>query len=200
MPSISITNNQGQQFYIRLLKQTDAAQLGHFFERLSKQTCQRYAPHPMTPSFAQSLCETPSLLASRLIIYPANNQQIVGYFILDSFLPNQYPDDAKRYQSYAMPLTSNSRIFAPCMADAFQSQGLASAAMAFIKQYAATQAADKIVLMGGTQATNAQAVRFYQKNGFEPLGRFTTTNQSNHVIDNIDMVLPVSTNTLTGSI
>jgi ribosomal protein S18 acetylase RimI-like enzyme len=41
----------------------------------------------------------------------------------------------------------------------------------------------RIVLMGGTQATNPRAIRFYQKFGFKTVGEFITD------INNYDMIL-----------
>ena len=58
--------------------------------------------------------------------------------------------------------------------------------MPHVIKMAQTSKISSIVLMGGTQKSNRQAVRFYQKNGFIELGEFQTD------VANIDMYLPIT--------
>lgn len=174
-----------QTFTLRAITNDDALKLGDFFEGLSTNTCKRYGPHPLTISYANKLCSTEFLntdIALRLII--ENNEHIVGYMILT---PEKMPNEINRYKTYQIDLSANTHwIFAPVIADKFQSHGLSSQVMPHVIKMAQTSKISSIVLMGGTQKSNRQAVRFYQKNGFIELGEFQTD------VANIDMYLPIT--------
>ncbi len=80
-----------------------------------------------------------------------------------------------RYASYGIDLDfSVDPVFAPCIHDDYQNQGLASLAMAALLPILAQANINSLVLMGGTQAPNLVARNFYKKFNFQALGEFYT--------------------------
>ena len=97
---------------------------------------------------------------------------IVGYFILEFELS---PYEKSRYQSQGIELTQGLDVlFAPSIADDFQNCGLASLVMPEIISQTRRKGIRSLVLMGGTQATNARAIAFYEKFGFKKYGGYQT--------------------------
>jgi RimJ/RimL family protein N-acetyltransferase len=181
---ISIQTKIKQDFVFRALKKNDAEILGAFFESLSQQTRAKFGPHPLTAAHAQSsLCENVGMdKVSRFVIVSAKD--IVGYFIVDF---NDYPHERARYLSYGINLDfSVDPVFAPCIHDQYQSQGLASLAMQALLQNLSKTAIRSLVLMGGTQLPNLVARNFYKKFDFQELGEFYTKHNG---LNNVDMRL-----------
>ncbi|WP_440906214.1 GNAT family N-acetyltransferase [Catenovulum sp. SX2] len=192
MHATIFSNQQGERFVFRQLHQQDTVELAHFFAGLSDATRSRYAPHPMTAAYAHTLCSDEKLISTRYVICTAKHNKIIGYLILDNYSAESYPEDAARYQNYQLTLSANSKVFAPCITDDYQSKNIASAVMPALIQQAQLLGTDQIILMGGTQKTNVQAVRFYQKAGFLELGQFTTLDKNQQPLDNLDMALTLA--------
>ncbi|WP_111977296.1 GNAT family N-acetyltransferase [Algibacillus agarilyticus] len=196
--STTIYCKAGNAYHLRLINADDGDALGRFFEQLKAATRLRFGPHPLTADYAKSFCEKikhePNLINAFVIeavMSSKHNQSkqtsnIVGYVITDSDL-KKYPHDVNRYADYGVNLNAGKHwVFAPCIADALQSSGLATAALTVIKQKATQLAISSLILMGGTQTSNSQAVAFYKKNRFKTLGAFKTE------VDNIDMHLEIT--------
>ncbi|MBV5297223.1 MAG: GNAT family N-acetyltransferase [Rhodoferax sp.] len=159
-----------KDFVLRSLRHDDSAALGWYFDSLSPASKSRFAPHPLTQTTAQELCATEQSATLRLAIEMAG--KIIGYFILE---PEMSMHEAARYRQFGIALESGKDfLFAPSVADAFQNRGLASLAMPHLLQLARQSGARSLVLMGGTQATNARAIAFYEKFGFQRFGGYQT--------------------------
>ena len=181
---IPMQTRNNQDFVFRALNKNDAEMLGAFFESLSQQTRAKFGPHPLTADYASSyLCEKLGMdKVSRFVI--ASPKDLVGYFIVDF---NHYPHEKTRYLSYGIDLDfSVDPVFAPCIHDQYQSQGLASLAMQALLQILGKTAIRSLVLMGGTQLPNAVARNFYKKFDFQELGEFYTKHNG---LNNVDMRL-----------
>jgi RimJ/RimL family protein N-acetyltransferase len=169
---VKISGQDGTQYTFRKLEQADSALLTTYFLALSKETQSRFGPHPLTAEYAKKLCDLPQDSADRFILLTENQDQIIGYFIVEY---GGAPDEAKRYQAQGIDLDPKlDPIFAPSMADAYQNKGLASRVMPLIIGAAKEKYARSLVLMGGTQETNHRAIAFYEKFGFKRYGRFQT--------------------------
>jgi ribosomal protein S18 acetylase RimI-like enzyme len=70
------------------------------------------------------------------------------------------------------------------VSDEFQNRGLGSLMMKHVIAVARRLGRRRMILSGGTQATNARAIHFYQKHGFRKVGEFETPG-----MNNFDMVL-----------
>lgn len=167
----------------RELNMGDEIMLGCFFESLSEDTRSKYGPHPLTKEHASVLCGTiGNDNVTRFIILDAS--EIIGYFILDF---NFFEHEAERYRKYGIELDSKiDPVFAPCIADSCQNQGIASGAMNILLDYAKAKNLRSIVLMGGTQEPNTLARCFYKKFGFKEYTIFYTGYNNKN---NIDMML-----------
>ncbi|MBL8095356.1 MAG: GNAT family N-acetyltransferase, partial [Anaerolineales bacterium] len=74
------------------------------------------------------------------------------------------------------------------VADGYQSVGLGGQVLAHVLDLARQLTRRHVVLLGGTQATNARAIHFYEKHGFRTIGSFEEPAGA----DNFDMVLTLS--------
>ncbi|MFT6909959.1 MAG: GNAT superfamily N-acetyltransferase [Oleiphilaceae bacterium] len=181
---ISIQTKNKDMFSFRALEKSDAEMLGNFFESLSNQTRSKFGPHLLTLEYAKStLCENIAIdNVSRFVI--VSPKVIVGYFILDF---NDYPHERDRYLSYGIDLDfSVDPVFAPCIHDKYQSQGVASLAMKALLHVLDKSKIKSLVLMGGTQEPNVLARNFYKKFNFQELGEFYTDHND---LNNVDMRL-----------
>ncbi len=174
-----ITAKNGTEFQFRALSKTDVRLLGNYFESLSAESRSRFAPHPLTHEHAHYLCFLENDSAKRYVVLPEQEDEIAGYFILDS---RQSAHEVERYQAVGIDLSSGLHLlFAPSVADKYQNAGIASAAMPLLLQTAADLGADSVVLLGGTQSTNPTAIALYQKFGFQYVTSYWTD------IENYDM-------------
>lgn len=178
MSVIFIKAKDGRQCSLRLLEPCDSEAFGRFLQALSPATTCRFGPHPLTSQQAITLCQgLRQDSAQRWVI--EDKGIIVGYFILERNIADH---EAERYSAQGVSLVSPlDVIFAPCLADAYQNLGLASAAIRPLMRQLKQQGARSMVLMGGTQATNQRARHFYQACGFVEYGAFQTE------VENIDM-------------
>ncbi|WP_411993718.1 N-acetyltransferase family protein [Agarivorans sp. DSG3-1] len=175
---ISIEAKHDRTFILRLIERGDAEALGAFFQGLSPATTCRFGPHPLTQQQAKHLCEAISTdSAERWVIM--DKDLVAGYFIVERHISSE---EAERYSRQGVSLQAElDVIFAPCIADAYQNAGLASAAIKPLMRHVKQQGARSLVLMGGTQESNHRARHFYKACGFDEYGGFHTE------IYNIDM-------------
>jgi diamine N-acetyltransferase len=181
---ISIKSKSHETFIFRHFKQDDADILGEFFESLSDNTRSKFGPHPLTAEYASStLCKT--IGTDNVVRYViASTREVIGYFILDF---SEYPHERERYLNYGINLDfSCDPVFAPCISDKHQNQGIASLAMNAMLQIIDRSKVKSLVLMGGTQEPNVLARNFYKKFGFKELGEFHTDHNG---LNNVDMRL-----------
>ncbi|TAA48401.1 GNAT family N-acetyltransferase [Corallincola spongiicola] len=170
MDPISITCGD-QQFSLRLLHRDDGAALARYFAQMGEDTRRRFGPHPLTEAFADELVQKGDDSADRFVM-TSDDGKIAAYFIFER---QAFPHEMQRYAEQGIVLAAGQDIsFAPSVADAYQNSGVASAAMPALIGYARSMGAKSLVLMGGTQATNERAVRFYEKFGFRRHGGYQT--------------------------
>lgn len=176
-----ITSKTGKEFIFRELQNDDNIRLGLFFESLSNETRLKYAPHPLNQEFAEKLCCHLDKNTIRFVVL--DTDEIVGYFIID-FNYNEH--DSHRYKNYGISIDPKlDPLFAPCIADKYQNQGISSQAMNYIFDYCRKIKIRSLILMGGTQESNITAVNFYKKSGFQECGVFFTEYNT---LNNIDMI------------
>lgn len=167
-----IAGFDGKEYVLRKLETADGAMLSEYFNGLTAMTKVRFGPHPLTADFAFAVCGKQDDTADRFVILMKGKQEIVGYFILEFELS---PHESGRYLSQGVVLEQGLDVlFAPSVADALQNCGLASAVMPELIAHCRRKGARSMVLMGGTQATNARAIAFYEKFGFVKYGGYHT--------------------------
>jgi GNAT superfamily N-acetyltransferase len=175
-----IISHREKEYSLKLLDKDDSEALSRFFFRLSDETRSRFGPHPLDEQYAGRLCAASGTeIAERFVL---NIQDmIIGYFIIDPEIPGH---EAHRYTSYSIELKSMlDCMFAPCLADDYQSKGLGAKVMPYLVEHCRRKGYRSLVLLGGTQETNEGALHFYRKFGFRTYGGYHTS------VFNLDMRL-----------
>lgn len=166
----------GLPFNFRPLTAPDHHILGEYFLGLSEQTKALYGPHPFDQATADKLCAEINYADTIRFIatLPAEGQeQVIAYFILMLGLT---PGEMERYPKAGIAVDPKlDCLIAPCVADAYQSQGLGSPCMRHMISVARRLGRRYFLLMGGVYAHNERAVHFYQKTGFQMVAPFTPT-------------------------
>ena len=163
----------GSILTFRPLIQEDAPQLGRYFLGLSEQTKRKYAPHPFDQAIADDLCaridyaDTVRMIA---VLQGETQEEVIAYFILQLNVP---PYEIERYAQAGVTLDPKKDcLIAPSVADSYQNQGIGGPLMGHVARIASRLGFRHLLLMGGVYCDNAQAVRFYQKNGFKTVSTF----------------------------
>lgn len=163
----------------RPLQAADAPALGQLFMGLSEASRALYGPHPLTAAFAHALCQQPAV-AGRCRWLVMHGDEVVAYLLLDEAAGCA---ELTRLQGYGLSLPAVPlRLFAPLVAEPWQSRGVMNAAMPQLLAQLIQPEACGLLLLGGVQVANLRAQRFYRKWGFVELGRFHWQG-----CDNIDM-------------
>ena len=98
-------------------------------------------------------------------------------------------DDVARYSQVGILLQSATDCtLAPSIADAYLNKGTGSIVMQHVLETARRLGKQRMVLMGGVQATNDRAKHFYEKHGFRWVGDFESPSGFN----NHDMILDLA--------
>jgi ribosomal protein S18 acetylase RimI-like enzyme len=159
---------------IRRLNENDFGLLANYLADLSEKTRQRFAPH--------------SFLQLDLEAYYADFQINIGYvglyeskIIAYSIIKLGYlPKDFQRFQSYGILLPeSEVCTFAPSVADAWQGKGMGEKIFHFICQDLSDLPLQWMILWGGVQSSNQNALKYYQKLGFQTVGCFERAGVAN---------------------
>ena len=181
----SVQLRSEEEAVFRPLEAGDAEALGDFFVGLSEATLALYAPHPFDRATAQELCgnirntETTRMIAT---VGEGGAERIIAYFIL---VWSALPGELTRYADVGIDLASREGCtLAPCVADAYQDQGVGSVLMAHVIPLARRLGFKSIVLFGGTREANVRAIHFYEKHGFRKVGEFIGES-----VNNYDMIL-----------
>lgn len=155
---------------LRHLAADDAPALQALFESLGDLTRRRFQPHALDADTARQLCRAAGGPTLRLVV--ADAMELIAYFILE---PRVSHHEIERYRDQGISLVPGlDFMFAPVVVDAWHGKGLASQAMPRLLALACSAGARSLVLMGGTQATNAPAIAFYEKFGFVRHGGYRT--------------------------
>jgi diamine N-acetyltransferase len=178
----NIVLNDNRVVAMRLLQQGDANTLYHYLTGLSAESRSRFGPHSFDRDTVNHICNNLTDDVQRFVSIADNC--IVAYMLVRK---GMIEGDAERYAQHNIFFDAETTVtYAPSVADDFQNTGLGSTMFAVILQQIKLQGNHAIILWGGVQATNARAVHFYTKHGFEPKGNFWFDGK-----DNIDMLLNV---------
>lgn len=166
--------SSGESVQLRPLVETDGPLLAAYLGGLSLETRAKYRPHDFTAEVAHQLCarvgDDPSLGLVG-VSGEGENPRILTYFIVHRAISEA---DQKRYANYGVALQEDTDCqFAPSVADAYQGTGLGSRLMPLRREIVRGQGFRRMILWGGVYISNQQAIRFYAKNGFQVVGRFT---------------------------
>jgi diamine N-acetyltransferase len=166
----SLTTRSGEKLRIHPLEASDAEKLAEFLSRLSPET-RRFSPFSSYDlEAAQEMCDAIAQY-DKLRFVIENSAAMVGllefsFAILES--------DTARYAAYNITLDPATDCrFGLTLADDTQNKGVGTLAVPFILDVARKFGKKRILLWGGVFADNARAIRYYEKNGFKTLGKFS---------------------------
>jgi GNAT superfamily N-acetyltransferase len=122
---------------------------------------------------SDDLCATINVAeALRLVaVVPGpTGEEIIAYFIL---LLGVTDYELARYAQCGIALHSQTDCtVAPSVADRYQNSGLGSRCFQYLIELARRLGRQRMLLLGGTQASNHRAIHFYLKHGFRMIGSF----------------------------
>jgi RimJ/RimL family protein N-acetyltransferase len=169
---------------LRPLHADDINKLTSFLVGLSLVT-RRFSTFPSYDRVtAQALCEAINRYDKlRFVVEIGASEEIIGLFEFSFDIPN---GDILRYAQQGVVLDARYDCrFGPTLSDAYQNSGVGSKVFPYIVDVAKRFGKERIVLWGGVLRDNARAIRFYEKQGFRPVGMFV----SHDGIDSLDMIL-----------
>ena len=161
----------GTPITARALTANDGDKLAAYFAGLSTETRRRFGPHPLDAITAHQLCqEADAQRVIRLVAEDHAKQHLLAYFILELTIG---PHEQQRYTERGIHLEAERDCtFAPSVADDWQNRGLGSPLLRHLCEHARQLGRRYMLLMGGTQCSNARARHFYAKHGFVTVGHY----------------------------
>lgn len=170
-----------QFLQMRLLKFDDSERLLKYFDGLSELTKSRFAPHGFESQSIENICEDIGKdTCFRFVALEVDPEQIVGYFIAQNAISE---NDRNRFLQNKITLNSEECCsIAPSIADNYHGLGVAKALFEFMCGHLKEQQKQHLILLGGVQKENRQAISFYQKMGFSEAGEF-----DRHGVFNLNM-------------
>jgi ribosomal protein S18 acetylase RimI-like enzyme len=166
---------------IRLLQKDDEERLFNYFSQLSAESKSRFGPHLFDRETVRYIVNEQGGNIFRYVALD-KQQEIVAYMLIKKGML-----EGEQYRLRQNNVAFEEALFctyAPSVADAWQSSGLGSAMYRVIEQDIRDKTPYRfIILWGGVQATNAKAIGFYQKQGFQQIGSFWYDGK-----DNYDMI------------
>ncbi len=176
----------GETGLIRPLAASDGQRLGGYFTSLSAETRRRFGPHGLDQQTADDLCadiDVSQVLRMVAVLRGPSAEDVIAYFIL-MFGVTRW--ERERYAGQGITLEdARDCTLAPSVADAYQNVGLGGIVFSHVAAIARRLGRARMVLLGGTQVTNARAVHFYVKQGFRTIGAFEYPDG----VGNYDMLL-----------
>lgn len=162
----------------RPIKEGDVPHLIKYFGGLSASTKSYYGPHTFDEPTLSAICDENHEGHRAFVTMHAG--QVVGYAVVKK---GYTKGEQYRFPKYDIDMdTEHYYLFAPSIADAYQSKGVGSTMLVFIERHLRKIGGTHLILWGGVQMRNARAIRYYEKNGFVKLGQF-----HHEGLDNWDM-------------
>ncbi|MFD7639360.1 GNAT family N-acetyltransferase [Kitasatospora sp. NPDC059795] len=180
----------GSVVVLRPLTHADSGHLADFLAALSPASRRFSTFDGYDLAHARELCDAIARYDKlRLVLEDGSSGLIVG---LLEFSLALVPSDIARYRSAGIRLDESTDCrFGPTLADDHQGRGLGTLALPLVAETARLLGRTRIILWGGVRADNLRAVRYYEKNGFRPIGSFTEPDGSR----SLDMMLDLDPGT-----
>ncbi len=178
--SMTIKLGNDQSINIRQFKSSDILPLYAYLQNLSQETRSRFGPHPFDWEYVKAIAPEKKEVTKRFIAISADTQEVVAYLLIQIGLVKEDLERYKRRGQLIKPESSAS--FAPSVTDQWQGTGLGIVLTKYVETISFDLGVRELVLWGGVQATNEKALRFYEKLGYRPMGKFYSEGK-----ENIDM-------------
>lgn len=153
---------------VRKLLPADFDALLHYLQHLSTHTKNRFGPHAYDADALIGLYDAPDVRG--YVAMEKNSPLIIAYAIVkDGILKH----DRDRLLQYQYPIGEPySCTYAPSVADNWQGKGIGKIMFRFIVNECRDRGRHQIILWGGVQCSNENAIRYYDSLGFVTLGQF----------------------------
>ncbi len=159
-----------RQLWLRRLVSADYEGLSSYLNGLSASSKKRFGPHLYEVASIEASYQQANSPMGYVAIC-TKTKDIVAYFIV---LPGFLEKDALRFKSYDIELNPvTDCTFAPSVADSWQGEGLGGTMFSVIRHNLLTNGFQRVVLWGGVQADNLEALAFYEAQGFVRMGEFS---------------------------
>jgi diamine N-acetyltransferase len=168
-PVMLIQTKNNRKVLLSRLSANDLDALLHYLNHLSNETKKRFGPHPFDKAAVIDFYNQPEIHQG-FVAFDTATGTIIAYAIIKT---GYLQHDSPRLQSYGIQLSSHTdSTFAPSVADEWQGLGIGNSLFHFILSVLKPKGVKRIILWGGVQADNTNAVNYYTKNGFTILGQF----------------------------
>ena len=179
---VSFYSKKNHPLILHQLNDHDLDRLTTYLHHLSDETKKRFSPHPYDKSSIIKFYSWPNDNAGFVAMDPKQTEIIAYAIIKYGYLQ----DDKQRLESYGLePDKMKCGTYAPSVADAWQGLGIGKAMLGYILNWLKAAGIEYIILWGGVQTNNENAINFYTKAGFKTLGSFE------HFGTNYDMMLTI---------
>ncbi|MFI8870163.1 GNAT family N-acetyltransferase [Streptomyces sp. NPDC053707] len=164
--------HDGSAVVVRPLTHADAGHLARFLEALSRASRRFSTFDGYDLATARELRDAIARHDKlRLVIEEVPSGRIVG---LIEFSLDLTPADIARYRGAGIHLSAATDCrFGPTPADDHQDRGLGTLVLPWVMETAGCSPGRGSSCWGGVRADNPRAIRYYEKNGFQRVGRFT---------------------------
>jgi len=146
----------------------DLPNLLSYLQHLDAVTRSRFEPHPFTLNTLTALYYDEAYTG--FILMENKSTYIIGYAIIKL---GYFEHDLTRLNSYSFfPDHYATAMYAPSLANEWRGRGMGKMVWEYVEDYLLHKQVKHVLLWGGVQETNSEAVLYYQKLGFQTLGRF----------------------------
>jgi diamine N-acetyltransferase len=167
---------------LKSLDPQDFGGLEEYFASLSAETKSRFGPHPFDRENIAAVYAHQHVYKGYIAVEKETGKIIAYAIVKSGYLEHDFP----RLHAYGIePDSFKDCTYAPSVADNWQGKGVGYHLFRFMLSDLKADGIHRILLWGGVQAANQQAVEFYRRNGFYILGSFQ------HNGENYDMVFDI---------
>lgn len=169
----------GMEAVLRPLAPVDVQALGQFFDSLGSSTREFYSVRGDGLEMARQSCDAIARYDKLRFVLETPDARVVGLF---EFSRDLVAHDVARYETHGRPLTRGLDFrYGLCLSDDFQGKGNASAVQPLVNEAARHFGARRLILWGGVHGTNIRAMQFYERVGFQEVGRFSDAENASCV-------------------
>lgn len=178
------TLQNGERVEVRLAVSNDYEGIVRYINSLSDQSKRKFSPHSFDHETLKMISRNQyDDHLKAVIAYSQTSKEIIAYALIKLGLNES---DRVRYGLAGIALNAETDVtFAPSVTDSCQHMGVGSVLFGWIMNELNKMGKQRVILWGGVQATNFEAIAFYQKFGFTSVGYFE------HEGINLDMMLRI---------
>jgi GNAT superfamily N-acetyltransferase len=182
---MQITTKSHKLIEIGQLIPGDLDALCEYLDGLSPITKSRFGPHLYTrQAIIDFYNNTGNATGFKAI--EQGSRKIISYCIIYKGI---LPHERERLRNYGLELNNKTdATFAPSVADEWQGESIGYHMLQYILKQLREELYKRVLLWGGVQKENHQAVEFYLRNGFSIIGSFTYNGENYDMTNDLTRV------------